>query len=189
MKRWYLAFLVIIPLLIFLIVKGSRGTDTGFNKSKELAALRKVGHQLLLASGDSTSLVLPVREISENEFQIAFEKAFRLEPKLLVDVFRKTYPPTGDYSVEVRELAKTQVLYSFILSPDSAHTIVPCIGRIFPEAHYTITLKLPDTTQSGGYFIAGILVLLAGSGMWLYKRKEKPVTTTANTLGKFHFNV
>jgi len=196
MKRWYLAFQVIIPLLIFLVVTGSNGTDAGFDRSKRLAALRKVGHQLLLTNGDSTSLVLPIREISENEFQIAFEKKFRLHPELLVDVFRKMYPLSGDYSVEVRELAKTEVLYSFILSPDSAHSIVPCTGRIFPEAQYIITLRLPYTNQSRGYFIAGMLVMLAGGGMWLYKRKVRlshlPVTTTTDStiyLGKYHFIV
>src|SRR5688572_13383950 len=100
MKRWYFSLLVIIPLLIFLVVTGSNGTDSGFNKSKELAALRQVGHRLLLTFGDSTSLVLPVREISGNEFQIAFEKKIRLQPELLVDVFRKLYPSSGEYAVE-----------------------------------------------------------------------------------------
>jgi LPXTG-motif cell wall-anchored protein len=196
MKRWYLAFLVIIPLLVFLVVTASNGTDAAFNKSKELAALRRVGHQLLLTIGDSTSLVLPVREISENEFQITFEKKFPLQPEILADVFRKLYPPSGDYAVEVRKVAKTAVLYSFVLSSDSAHTIVPCAGRTFQEAWYTITVKLPHTNQSKGYYIAGMLVLLAGGGIWLYKRKVRPshlpVTTTADTaivLGRFRFIV
>ena len=197
MKRRYFTFLaVIIPLLVFLVVTGSRGIDTGFNRSKELAALRLVGHQLLLASGDSTSLVLPIREVSGNEFQIVFEKKFRMAPALLVDIFRKVYPSAGEYAVELREMGKREILYSFVLSPDSTRTIAPCKGRIFPEAHYTITLKLPLTGQSGIYYIAGLLVILAGGGIWLYKRNIKlspsqvaTTTDTAISVGKYHFSV
>jgi LPXTG-motif cell wall-anchored protein len=195
MKRWYLAFLVIIPLLIFLVVTGNSGKDADFKKSKELTALRTIGHHLLLTSGDSTSLVLPVRELSKNEFQIAFEKKFRLKPELLVDLFRKNYPISNDYAVEVHELNETEVLYSFVLSTDSAHTIVPCTGRVFPETYYTIIVKLTSTRQSNGYYIAGMLVLLTGGGIWLFKRKSKPpalpgsATENSIALGKYRFNV
>lgn len=197
MKRWYLVFLVIMPLLVYLVVAASSGTDTEFNKSKELAALRKVGHHVLLTSGDSTSLVLPIREMPGNKFQIAFEKKIRLEPELLANIFRKVYPPSNDYAVELRESGKTEVLYSFVLSPDSTRTIVPCTGRIFPKAYYTITLKLSPASQAMGYYIAGMLMVLAGGGIWLYKRKGKvshsqEITATTGTgisVGRYHFNI
>lgn len=177
------------------MVAGNSGKESALEKTKELTALRKLGHQLLLAAGDSTSLVLPVREISSTEFQLTFQNKFRLEPNVIVDLFRQHFPSQGDYAVEVYELNKPEILYSFVLSPDSAHTIVTCIGRVFPETHYTIHVKLPSSSSPTAYYAAGILLLLAGAGTWWYKKRAKrPVGTgsieeNAILLGKYRFDM
>jgi hypothetical protein len=39
--------------------------------------LREIGHELLLAGGDSVSHVLPIKMVKQNTYQISFESSFR----------------------------------------------------------------------------------------------------------------
>lgn len=70
---------------------------------KVKVALRAVGHKLLLAHGDSTSLVMPVTSLTENTYQLSFQKPLSLDPSALVvvidSVFQKAELPK-DYLVE-----------------------------------------------------------------------------------------
>src|ERR1700712_95756 len=74
-------------LLSFISVICAAFKMTGnddFDIARREVLLRRIGHEILLQSGDSLSRVLPVKKISENEYQISFEKAFTFQPNFLV---------------------------------------------------------------------------------------------------------
>ena len=91
-------FQFIIPaviLTVILVVFGSAGISN--NKTEEShyqAALRLIGHKLLLSAGDSTSRVMPVKQLSENEFQIYFETPVSLEPDSVYRIISNTIQST-----------------------------------------------------------------------------------------------
>jgi hypothetical protein len=64
------------------------GSDD-FDIARREVLLRRIGHEILLQSGDSTSRVLPVKKIAENEYQLSFENAFTFQPGFLVNTTRR----------------------------------------------------------------------------------------------------
>ena len=79
-KRKYLFGLTILPFIAVICVAFSIKNDDSFDIARREVLLRRIGHELLLQSGDSTSRVLPVKKIAENEYQIRFEKDLTFLP-------------------------------------------------------------------------------------------------------------
>ena len=65
----YLSIFIVAGLLVvFCAVSASQLNDTNYNEAKENIIMRKIGHEVLLHSGDSTSRVLPVKQVAANEY-------------------------------------------------------------------------------------------------------------------------
>src|SRR5471030_184968 len=94
-------------LLLFISVTCAAFSMTGsddFDIARREVLLRRIGHEILLQSGDSTSRVLPVKKIAENEYQISFENAFTFQPDFLVNTTQRLLakdPLASDYVVNV----------------------------------------------------------------------------------------
>ncbi|GAA4083479.1 hypothetical protein GCM10022392_00140 [Mucilaginibacter panaciglaebae] len=140
--------------------------------------LRKIGHELLLQSGDSTSRVLPVKKIAENEYQIGFENALTFQADSLVNTTRHLLandPLAGDYVVTVLNSGKPGVAYGYAISKNKKDDIVACIGRKQPRAHYVINVKFKPTSTNTvkEEFLLGGLPFLAFVG-FVILRYVKP---------------
>jgi hypothetical protein len=140
--------------------------------------LRRIGHEVLLQSGDSTSRVLPVKKIAENEYQIRFENELTFQPDSLVNTTQRLLakdPLAGDYVVNVLNRGKPGVAYGYAISKNKKDDIVTCIGRKQPRARYMINIKLKPTgiiTAKNGYLL-GSLPFLAFVG-FIFLRSVKP---------------
>ncbi|WP_417882685.1 winged helix-turn-helix domain-containing protein [Xanthomarina gelatinilytica] len=166
---------------------------------KVKVALRAVGHQLLLAHGDSTSLVMPVTSLTENTYQLSFQKPLSLDPSALVvvidSVFQKAELPK-DYLVETLACEAQEVAYSYQIVNQVENNIVPCAGRILPENCYTIHLSFkPLGTKSinkeyisYALMLCGFVLLLLGFKQKTQDEKSKALDTPAfETIGSFRF--
>jgi DNA-binding winged helix-turn-helix (wHTH) protein len=153
------------------------GSDD-FDIARREVMLRRIGHEILLQSGDSTSRVLPVKKIAENEYQISFEKAFTFQPDSLVNTTLRLLgkdPLTHNYVVNVLNCANASVTYGYAISKNKKDDIVACIGRRQPIACYMINIKFKPTgitTAKNVYFLGG-LVFLAFVG-FIFLRSVKP---------------
>ena len=140
------------------------GSDN-FDFARREVLLRRIGHEILLQSGDSTSRVLPVKKIAENEYQISFENAFTFQPDLLVKTTQRllaTDPLASDYVVNVLNCANASVAYAYAISKNKKDDIVACIGRRQPVGCYLINIKFKPkgiATAKNGYFLGGLLLL------------------------------
>jgi hypothetical protein len=152
------------------------GTDD-FEIARREILIRKVGHELLLQSGDSVSRVLPVNKISDNEFQLSFEREFGFLPDSLV------YTTLGllgkdagvhDYVVNVLNCGTQKVAYGYAIANKEKETIVSCKGRRLPKACYVISIQFKDAliSSKSGYLL-GSLPILAFIGL-LFFRTAKP---------------
>src|ERR1700761_8776514 len=88
-KRKYLFGLILLSFISVICVAFSVADSRDFDIARREVLLRRIGHELLLQSGDSTSRVLPVKKITGNEYQISFEKYLTFQPDSMVNTSRR----------------------------------------------------------------------------------------------------
>ena len=118
-KRKYLYGLLIFMFISLICVAFSITGSDDFDIARREVLLRRIGHEILLQSGDSVSRVLPVKKIAENEYQISFENAFTFQPDSLVNTTQRLLardPLTSDYVVNVLNCANATVAYGYAIS-------------------------------------------------------------------------
>jgi DNA-binding winged helix-turn-helix (wHTH) protein len=176
-KRKYLFALILLSFISLICVAFSMTANDDFNIARREVLLRKIGHEILLQSGDSTSRVLPVKKIAENEYQIRFENELTFQTDSLVNTTQRllTKDAFGDYVVNVLNCGNSSVAYGYAISKNKKDDIVACIGRRQPRACYMINIKFKPngiTTAKNGYLLGG-LSFLAFVG-FIFLRLVKP---------------
>ncbi|WP_342327919.1 winged helix-turn-helix domain-containing protein [Pedobacter sp. FW305-3-2-15-E-R2A2] len=173
-KAKYLYGLLLLLLIPVICAAFSMTDNQNFDFAKREVLLRRIGDQLLLQSGDSTSRVLPVKKIAENEYQIRFENELTFQPDSLVNTTRRLLandPLTLDYIVNVLNCGNSSVAYGYAISKNKKDDIVACIGRTQPRACYMINIKFKPTginIAENGYLL-GSLPFLAFVGFIFFK--------------------
>ncbi len=177
-KRKHLGGLLLLVFVSIICVAFSMTGNDDFDFARREILLRRIGHEILLQSGDSTSRVLPVKKITKNEYQINFENAFTFQPESLVNTTQRLLakdPLRSDYVVNVVNCANSSVTYGYAISKNKKDDIVACIGRRQPVACYMINIKFKPTgiiTPKNGYLL-GSLTVLAFVG-FTFLRSVKP---------------
>lgn len=177
-KRKHMGGLLILLLISIICVAFSMTGNDDFDFARREILLRRIGHEILLQSGDSVSRVLPVKRIAKNEYQISFENAFTFQPESLVNITQRLLakdPLATDYVVNVLNCANDSVAYGYAISKNKKDDIVACIGRTQPMACYMINIKFKPTgivTAKNGYLL-GSLTVLAFVG-FIFLRSVKP---------------
>ncbi len=190
-KRKYLFGLVLLLFISVICVAFSMDSD-GFDISRREVLLRRIGHEILLQSGDSTSRVLPVKKIAENEYQIRFEKDLTFLPDSLVNTTRRLLakaPHASDYIVNVLNCGNSTVAYGYAISNNEKDDIVACIGREQPRACYMINIKFKPTgiNTAKNIYLLGSLPLLAFVGFILLRSvKSKRALPEVQGSGTFN---
>ncbi|RZL16690.1 MAG: winged helix family transcriptional regulator [Pedobacter sp.] len=182
-KRNYLFGCVVLLTICVISVAFSTINRDDFAAARREILIRKVGHELLLQSGDSISRVLPVKRISENEYQISFENKLTFLPDSLINTTQRLLAKdqlNGDYVVKVLNTDNSSVVYGYAISKNKKDDIVACIGRKQPKAAYIVSLKFKPqgiTTAKNGYLL-GSLPFLAFVG-FIFLRSAKPRKSSA----------
>ena len=118
-KPKYLIGLILLSFIAVICAAFSLTGNDDFDIARREILLRRIGHELLLQSGDSTSRVLPVKKIAANEYQISFEKDLSFLPDSLVNTTRRLLandPLTRDYVVNVLNCGNSSVAYGYAIS-------------------------------------------------------------------------
>ena len=175
------------------------------------AALRQVGHELLLSDGDSTSRVLPI-EHDSGTYLVSFESTFAFDPGELAFIVYQSIDRSQlvqHYLVEVRSCDQQQVVHSYMFEPTSTDSIIPCKGRKLPEDCYQLFFKplqltpaltnyidtattspIPiqsSSTDSDGFnwkyglFIGASVLMLISLVLWRFKKRKNQSINDAAT--------
>ncbi|MBE9577081.1 winged helix-turn-helix domain-containing protein [Flavobacterium proteolyticum] len=181
-----LLLLVLISLVFFV------NTNSDFDLSRREVLLRRIGHEILLQSGDSTSRVLPIEKIAENEYQISFEKEFSFVTDSLVDTTQRLLAKdyhVSDYIVNVINCDNSSVAYGYAISKNKKEDILACVGRKQPIACYKINIKFKPSdviTANYKYYLLGLAFLLfVGFIFWKLKPKKELPKIDNNKLFTF----
>ncbi len=183
-RRKYLFMLLLLLSFSVVIVTYSTRTDDGFDVARREVLLRKIGDNLLRQSGDTTSRVLPVEKIAENEYRIRFENDLTFHPDSLVNTTRSLLasdPLTGDYVVNVLTPGNARVVYGFAISGNKKDDIVACQGRRQPTAFYVLNIRFKpkDPGRSQRIYLLGTLPCLAFMGL-IFLRFVSPRRSAKN---------
>ncbi|SKA06491.1 Transcriptional regulatory protein, C terminal [Chitinophaga eiseniae] len=177
-KRKYLLGLVLFLVSAGICVAFSMEDSDDFDISRREVLLRRIGHELLLQSGDSTSRVLPVKKITANEYQIRFENDLTFQPDSLVNTTRRLLardPLAHNYVVNVLNCSNASVVYGYAIAQNRKDDIVACTGRKQPTACYMINIKFKSQgiNIANSRYLLGSLPFLALLG-FLFWRPVKP---------------
>ncbi|WP_421798328.1 winged helix-turn-helix domain-containing protein [Haliscomenobacter sp.] len=198
-KDKYLFGCLLLMFIAVISVAFIIGGSDDFDIARREILLRRIGHEILLQSGDSTSRVLPVKKMAENEYQLSFENAFTFQPDLLVNTTQRLLakdPLAHDYVVNVVNCANASVTYGYAVSKNKKDDIVTCIGRTQPIGCYLINIKFKPRgiiAAKDGYFLGGLLFLGLVGFVFLRpakRRKALPDSrhTDLFTLGSMSFD-
>jgi hypothetical protein len=198
-KRKHLGGLLLLTFISMICVAFSLTGNDDFDFARREILLRRIGHEILLQSGDSVSRVLPVKKIAKNEYRVSFENAFSFQPGYLVNTtqrFLAKDPLTSDYVVNVLNCADASVAYGYAISKNKQDDIVACIGRKQPIACYMIHIQFKPAgimTARKGYLLGGLTVLALVGFIFLRPDKLRKVLpdnqpTGIFTLGSMSFD-
>lgn len=163
-RNYLLGSVLLIFISLICLGFGMWGSDD-FDLARQEVLLRRIGHELLLQSGDSTSRVLPVKKIAENEYQISFENELSFEPDSLVNTIQRLLakgPFARDYVVNVVSPDNASVMFGYAISKNKKDDIIACKGRRQPMGCYTVNILFKPAgiiTAKNQYFLGGLLFL------------------------------
>ena len=190
-KRKHMGGLLILLFISIICVAFSMTGNDDFDFARREILLRRIGHEILLQSGDSVSRVLPVKKIAKNEYQISFENALTFQPESLVNTTQRLLakdPLASDYVVNVLNCANASVAYGYAISKNKKDDIVACIGRRQPIACYMINIKFKPTgiiTAKNGYLLGSLTVLAFVGFIFLIAVKPRKALPDSQHTGIF----
>lgn len=177
----YLFGLLFLSLICLICAAFSSENSDEFDFARREVLLRRIGHEILLQSGDRTSRVLPIKKITKNEYQIRFENELTFEPNILVNTTQRLLandPLASDYVVNVLKCDNASVVYGYAISKNKKDNIVACIGRKQPLACYMINIRFKPTSinRVKNEYLLGGLSFLVFAG-FIFLRSFKPQKT------------
>lgn len=164
-------------------------------------SLRKIGHEVLMKTGDSTSRILPIQKIN-NRYKIAFDTIFKLHPEELVSIVDQQVKSThlsSHYIIEVQGCRTIEVVYSYESAGSISDENIHCKGRDYPRSCYEIWItffdpehsslipKAPGSSNTAVFWILGVLCCIFIAGLVMYRRKRRNNHPWIN-IGEFQFN-
>lgn len=148
-KKIYIYYSLAIILSLGSFFSYFNSDENDFSERVKVS-LRSVGNQLLLSTNDSTSLVLPIREISSYKYQLSFQNNLSFEPSDLTTIIKNSFDKSSlpsFYRIAVFRCSDSEVAYSYEIKNDNAKDIIPCKGRVLPNTCYTVDVKFTNKTQ------------------------------------------
>ncbi len=172
------------------------------DRQHTMVAMRTIGHRVLLTTGDSTSMVMPVVQ-NGNRYTIPFEHDFVFNPLQLayaIDSVMRETELSQNYIVEMTQCASGEIVYSYEISGFLNNDLIPCAARIPSLDCYMLNITLRDADTKAAVVtapsetnhastIALAMALLLGLGaFWAYRSKKKrtaPMDPNAVSIGKY----
>ena len=97
---------VLLTIAVMACFLSCTKTENEATEQSIKVALRDVGHNLLLANQDSTSLVLPITRLTESTYKLSFASKLEIEPSNLVSQVKASFEKANlanHYITEVLE--------------------------------------------------------------------------------------
>jgi DNA-binding winged helix-turn-helix (wHTH) protein len=158
--------------------------------------LRDIGHQLLLSAKDSSSRVLPVRQLNENTYQVSFQNNFSFISDTLINLVQRTFQKNAlakDYIVNLRNCKQNETVFAFEINNQTGD-LTPCRGRTLEVGCYVIEIELLKKNTFNYLWLLLLIIPLGFAGFYVkdkFRKKEAAASIPDNDdhipLGNFQF--
>lgn len=197
-----LLVIITVGILAFFTVIGIVHEVWGNDLKAErtLLVMRRIGHEILLNAGDSTSRVLPIKRPGKKSYQLQFEHPFAFNPDTLVAIIHSNISSShlpSRYMVSVTECHKHEMVYGYEMVDSPENSVIPCLERKQPPACYAINITFTGAPVSvlGHVFDIKFLYLTAFvflsfvGYVYIHKRNKKNMAGEAGSIviGKYVF--
>ncbi|MBL4594432.1 MAG: winged helix-turn-helix transcriptional regulator [Flavobacteriales bacterium] len=188
-----LVHLIIFGIVFFFTLQGCKKDEPELQHDREEVIMRKIGHEILLLSNDSNSIVRPISH-EGNKYRIQFESSFSFLPDDLIktiDTIVKSALPYDNYLVQVVECETDLVVYSYEIDEFLPFSeVVACKTREQPEACYEIVIQfIAKEKESTGIVLYILLVILLFSiGVYIYIKNKPHVNDEGIEIGAYLYN-
>ncbi len=189
MKLRYLLVFVITALVILTVYGGTESSGERYSESKDQVILRKIVHELLLRAGDSSSRVLPVKQISPEEFHVFTEKPLAVSPDSFMQIVSHMvtqYRLPDNFTANVMNCASNEMAYGFAVARTAAENVPTCVGRDLPKDCYYFSFIFPakkSKEPAKKFYIGGILIACTALALLWRKKKHVPAVEKAPESG------
>jgi DNA-binding winged helix-turn-helix (wHTH) protein len=158
--------------------------------------LRDIGHQLLLSAKDSSSRVLPVKQVNENTYQISFQNNFSFISDTLINIVEQRFQKNAlarDCIVNLKGCEQKETVFAFEINSKTGN-LIPCRGRRLAVGCYFIEITLLKENTFNFFWLLLLIIPLGFAGFYVkdkFRKKETaasiPDTDDHIPLGKFQF--
>jgi DNA-binding winged helix-turn-helix (wHTH) protein len=158
--------------------------------------LRDLGHQLLLTAKDSSSRVLPVKQLNENTYQLSFQNDFGFISDTLINLVQRTFQKhalADDYIVNLRNCKQNETVFAFEINSKEGD-LTPCRGRKLAVSCYVIEIELLTNTTFNYLLLLPLIIPLGFVGLYAknkFRKKEAQASIFNNNdylqLGSYQF--
>lgn len=198
----YLKVIILSFMCVISFITKSDAQDLDERRIK--VALRMIGHELLLNSGDSVSRVLAIEKEADG-YKIQFEADFQFTPDVLVSTISEVVKKSGiavSYLVEIDKCETETVVYSYEIRNSDQIDLIPCKMRMQPRACYTLFITILDTEHPMIASLPGItpreltamliltLLIVVVLSVYFWKRRNVPKSNAdIIALGQYQFDI
>ena len=129
-----------------LFIGSSFSQSMSFAKDRQVILVRKVGDEILKYLGDSTSTVLPINELGNDEYQIEFESEFTFVSDSVINIIESTIEknsPNSEYLVKFLDCDSKDLIFGYAVGKTEDESVIACMGREQPMNCYLINITLP----------------------------------------------
>lgn len=193
MKSKILPFFV-VGCLLFTIVSfvAEKSDKSDFEAAKEVIIMREIANRVLRYTGDTTSTVLPIKRLAENEFEIPFESGFSFKPDSLVRIIDRVISSNDlprNYIVNVIECNTSKVIFGYAIFGVNQKSLVPCLGRQQPNKRYCINIKFEEASWlPKNLYLLGLGLLGVGLFAFVVQRFRKTASPIKETIEEIPIN-
>ena len=118
--------------------------------------MRSLGHDVLLAHGDTTSRILPIKKEGDL-YIIRFDTEFQLISSSLIAIVDESVKRNGiatDYLVEMEQCDTKEIVYSYQVNGDVDLSAIACVSRALLNACYSLRFSIMDGNRDIGELYA-----------------------------------
>lgn len=172
--------LFILGVIFLCSLQACEENTSTIDIDREEVVMRKIGHEVLLKSNDSTSIVRPI-VFEEGKYRIQFSSEFGFQPETFVvaiDSIIKSSHLNESYLVQIEKCDSAEVVYSYevdVLSSLPFPDGIACQTRPQPEDCYEVIIQFfREKEENTGVIILIVLITIALSlGQYYYYKKRK----------------
>ncbi|WP_341226599.1 winged helix-turn-helix domain-containing protein [uncultured Arcticibacterium sp.] len=182
-----------VLLFIGLFTMTPSAQQASFDEAKTEVVMRMIGYQVLLQNSDSTTRVLPVKKLTDTQYQIRFNGPISLNPDSLVNIVKRQLDDNElqtSYIVSVKECLIQETLFSYAILQKGQKELVPCKDRELAKACYFIEISFDQEAKRDWTIAYVLLFIIACLTLFLIfkKRKLKPSNNLLK-IGKYEFDM